>query len=67
MGDKSLAQITEQPAEEAADMAFDDANVEPAAPTECDDRTSMQHFRRLMKRFETVRNISSPVLKLITI
>ena len=33
----------------------------------CDDATAESLFRKMMRRFEVVRNVSSPVYKLITI
>ena len=33
----------------------------------CDDKTAEIYFKKMIRKFENVRNISSPVLKLITI
>lgn len=54
----------EEQAEE--DMAFEEDKQEDEI-TPCDERTAESLFRKLIRRFENVRNVSSPVLKLITI
>jgi hypothetical protein len=36
-------------------------------PKQCDEKTAEALFGRMLKKFQDVRNVSSPVLKLITI
>ena len=49
-------------------MAFDHPWQPPEAPPESvDDRTAAIMFKKMIRKFEQVRNVSSPVLKLITI
>lgn len=55
---------------DADDMAFEQpplAAAEPVVFKPIDDKTAEQYFRRMIRKFESVRNVSSPVLKLITI
>ena len=47
-------------------MAFEPAEPAPVIKP-CDERTAESLFRKLVRRFENVRNVSSPVLKLITV
>ena len=61
------AQIADRP-NEASDMAFDHPWQPPESPpTTVDDRTAAIMFKKMLRKFEQVRNVSSPVLKLITI
>ena len=60
-------QVTDRP-NEASDMAFDHPWQPPEAPpATVDDRTAAIMFKKMIRKFEQVRNVSSPVLKLITI
>lgn len=58
-----LTPIQENPNE--IDMAFE-AN-EPVKEPSCDDKTAESLFKKMLRKFQNVRNVSSPVLKLITI
>lgn len=35
--------------------------------TEIDEKAALGHFRRITRKFQNVRNVSSPVLKMITV
>jgi hypothetical protein len=59
-----LSPIQEWPSE--VDMAFEAQNEQNKEPS-CDDKTAESLFRKLLRKFQNVRNVSSPVLKLITI
>ena len=59
-----LTPIQEWPNE--VDMAFDPQEQQAKEPS-CDDKTAESLFRKLLRKFQNVRNVSSPVLKLITI
>lgn len=49
-------------------MAFEQPAVTECAPFKpIDDSTAELYFRKMIRKFESVRNVSSPVLKLITI
>ena len=52
--------VFEQPASTPTEDAEDQER-------QCDDAVAASMFRKLMRKFDLVRNVSSPVLKLITI
>ena len=61
------SQVADRP-NEASDMAFDHPWQPPESPpATVDDRTAAILFKKMLRKFEQVRNVSSPVLKLITI
>ena len=52
------------------EMAFEQANVVTGNSDllrPCDDKVAESLFRKQLRKFESVRNMSSPVFKLITI
>lgn len=55
---------TDKPSD-LGDMIFEEQEPEPVQP--CDDRTAEILFKKMIRKFESVRNVSSPVLKLVTI
>lgn len=63
----SNTNVVERPPTDNDEMAFekDPQDLESLLP--CDEATAESLFRKMMRRFEVVRNVSSPVYKLITI
>lgn len=59
--------VVDRPPTDNDEMDFEKGPQDLESLLPCDEATAESLFRKMMRRFEVVRNVSSPVYKLITI